>query len=161
MKKIIIGSDKSGYELKEYVKAHLTAIGYEVEDCGTVDPENGVKPYFKVAPVLAQKISSGEYERGILVCGTGEGMTIVANKFPGVYAALCRSYADAKYCRAINNANVLCMGGWLTAKDAGVALADAFLSTEFTQDLEDWRQVNLRNAFAAVQEMEKELYENS
>lgn len=158
MKKIVIGSDKSGYELKEYIKAHLINIGYEVEDCGTVDPENGVKGYFVVAPILAEKISKGEYEKGILVCGTGTGMSIVANKYPGVYAALCRSYSDAKYCRAINNANVMCLGGWITGKDAGVALTNVFLETEFTQDVEDWRAVNLKNAFAGVQATEKEIY---
>ena len=158
MKKIVLGSDKSGYELKEYIKAHLESIGYEVEDCGTVDPENGVKPYFQVAPVLAKKISDGEYEKGILVCGTGTGMSVVANKFKGVYAALCRNYTDAKYSRAINNATVLCMGGWITGKDAGVAITDVFLETEFTQDLEDWRAANLKKAYAGIQEMENEIY---
>ena len=111
-----------------------------------------------VAPVLAKKISKGEYEKGILICGTGMGMSIVANKYPGVYAAVCQTAAMAKYCRAINNANVLTMGGWLIGKEAGCAMADIFLTTEFTESVEDWRAVNLKNAFAAIGDIEKELY---
>lgn len=157
MKKIIIGSDKSGFELKEAIKAHLTEIGYEVEDCGTQDPEQP-QGYFIVAPKLAKKISDGTYEKGILICGTGMGMAIVANKFPGVYASVCQTAAAAKYARAINNANVLTMGGWITAKDAGCAMVDFFLNTGFTDGLEDWRAKNLKNAYATIQDMEKELY---
>lgn len=157
MEKIIIGSDKSGLELKEAIKAHLTEKGYEVDDCGTTDIDQP-KGYFMVAPVLAKKISKGEYEKGILICGTGMGMSIVANKYPGVYAAVCQTAAMAKYCRAINNANVLTMGGWLIGKEAGCAMADIFLTTEFTESVEDWRAVNLKNAFAAIGDIEKELY---
>lgn len=157
MEKIIIGSDKSGFELKEAIKEHLTEKGYEVDDCGTTDPERP-KGYFLVAPVLAEKISEGEYEKGILICGTGMGMAIVANKYPGVYAAVCQTAAMAKYCRAINNANVLTMGGWLIGKEAGCAMADIFLTTEFTESVEDWRAVNLKNAFNAIGNIEKELY---
>lgn len=157
MEKIIIGSDKSGFELKEAIKAHLTEKGYEVDDCGTTDVDQP-KGYFMVAPVLAEKISKGEYEKGILICGTGMGMSIVANKYPGVYAAVCQTAAMAKYCRAINNANVLTMGGWLIGKEAGCAMADIFLTTEFTESVEDWRAVNLKNAFSAIGDIEKELY---
>ena len=157
MKKIIIGSDKSGYTLKEAVKAHLISLGYEVEDCGTTDPEQP-KGYFIVAPILAEKISKGEYERGILICGTGEGMCIVANKFQGVYAAKCQTLSAAHYARAINNANVLTMGGWFLAPEAGIALVNEFLNTEFLQGLEDWRQKNLVKAFASVQETEAQIY---
>ena len=137
MKKIIIGSDKSGFELKEAIKAHLTEIGYEVEDCGTQDPEQP-QGYFIVAPKLAKKISDGTYEKGILICGTGMGMAIVANKFPGVYASVCQTAA--------------------AAKDAGCAMVDLFLNTGFTDGLEDWRAKNLKNAYATIQDMEKELY---
>ena len=157
MEKIIIGSDKSGFELKKAIKAHLTEKGYEVDDCGTTDVDQP-KGYFMVAPVLAEKISKGEYEKGILICGTGMGMSIVANKYPGVYAAVCQTAAMAKYCRAINNANVLTMGGWLIGKEAGCAMADIFLTTEFTESVEDWRAVNLKNAFAAIGDIEKKLY---
>ncbi len=157
MKKILIGSDKSGYELKEAVKAHLVELGYEVEDCGTTNPENA-KGYFVVAPVAAKKVSGGEYDRAILICGTGMGMAVVANKFPGVYAAVCENTYAAKKSRAINNANVLTMGGWITGAVTGCEIADEFLNTSFTQDLEPWRQEFLKEAFAGVQEIEREVY---
>ncbi len=157
MKKIVIGSDKSGFTLKEAVKAHLIELGYEVEDVGTQDPEQP-KGYFLVAPVLAEKISKGEYEKGVLICGTGMGMSIVANKYPGVYAAVCQTVPAVHYARAINNANVLTMGGWVTAPEMGMAMVDEFLATEFLQGLEDWRQKNLVNAFATIQDMEKDIY---
>ena len=76
MKKIVIGSDKSGFPLKEAVKAHLVELGYEVEDCGTQDMEHG-QPYYMVAPVVAEKISRKEYEKGILICGTGMGLSLI------------------------------------------------------------------------------------
>ena len=157
MKKIIIGSDKSGFTLKEAVKAHLTELGYEVEDCGTQTKNEGI-PYFKVAPVLAKKIQAGEYEKGILICGTGMGMAIVANKFKGVYAAVCESTYAAEKCRAINDANILTMGGWIIAETLGCEMVDKFLNTSFTQNLEEWRQVNLRKAKTEVANMEEDIY---
>lgn len=157
MKKIIIGSDKSGFTLKEAVKAHLVEMGYDVEDCGTRSEETAV-PYFQVAPVLAKKVQAGEYEKGILICGTGMGMAIVANKFKGVYAAVCESTYAAEKARAINDANILTMGGWVTADVLGCEMADKFLNTAFTQDLEEWRQANLRNARVQVSKMEDEIY---
>ena len=81
-KRVVIGSDKSGFRLKEAVKSHLTELGYEVADEGTRKEEEP-KPYFQVAPVIAKKIQSGEFERGILICGTGMGMAVVANKYKG------------------------------------------------------------------------------
>ena len=159
MKKIIIGSDKSGFPLKEAVKAHLIELGYEVEDCGTQSMDEP-KPYFVVAPILAEKISKKEYEKGILVCGTGMGMAIVANKYEGVYAAVCENTYAAEKCRAINDANVLTMGGWITADWVGCAIADTFLNTGFTENLEEWRKEFLTNAREQVKNIEQEIYHN-
>ena len=157
MKKIIIGSDKSGYVLKEAVKAHLAELGFDVTDCGTTDIEKPL-PYFETAPILAKRIQSGEFEKGILICGTGMGMAVVANKFKGVYAAVCETTYAAEKCRAINDANVLTMGGWITADIMGCEITDKFLSTEFTQGLEEWRQKFLTNAKAKVKEIEESIY---
>lgn len=157
MKKIIIGSDKSGFVLKEAIRNHLTENGYEVEDCGTRNPEEAI-PYFKVAPILAKKIQNKEYEKGILICGTGMGMAVVANKFKGVYAAVCESTYAAEKCRAINDANVLTMGGWVTADVLGCEMADKFLNTGFTEGLEEWRQEFLKNAGKEVAKLEDEIY---
>lgn len=106
--KVLIGSDKSGFALKEYLLEQLTALGYEVIDKGTPDLDH-VMPFFAVAPVVAQAIQAGEGEKAILICGTGMGMSQVANKYPGILAACCESVYAARMCRAINNSNILCM----------------------------------------------------
>ena len=155
--KIVLGSDKSGFSLKEAVKAHLLAQGHEISDIGTQDMEHGV-PFFVVAPLAASMLQSKEYEKGILCCGTGMGMAIVANKYQGIYAAVVESVYAAKKCRAINNANVLTMGGWVIAPEMGIEMVDAFLTTEFTQDLEEWRQDFLKNAYKKVGELEDSIY---
>lgn len=158
MNKIIIGSDKSGYALKEAVKAHLTEKGFEVIDDGTIDEEKAL-PYCEVASRIAPKISAGVFEKAILICGTGMGMAIVANKYKGVYAAVCENTYGAEKARAINDANVLTMGGWVTGEILGCDIADTFLETEFTQNLEDWRAENLRKFRARVKEIEEEIYQ--
>lgn len=155
--KIALGSDKSGFYLKEAVKKYLGENGHQVCDVGTMDMDNGV-PFFEVAPKVAKMIQSKEYERGILLCGTGMGMAIVANKFQGVYAAVCESVYAAKKCRAINNANVLTMGGWEIGEMMGIEMVETFLKTEFTEGLEEWRQEFLRKAITKVEEIEKEIY---
>lgn len=157
MKKILIGSDKSGFELKEAIKEHLAAKGYEVTDCGTTDVEEP-KGYFIVAPIAAEKVSKGEFEKAILICGTGMGMAIVANKYQGVYAAVCENTYAAEKARAINDANVLTMGGWITGTIVGCEMADKFLETGFTENLEEWRQEFLRNAKEKVKEIEAGIY---
>lgn len=152
-KKIIIGSDKSGFLLKEAIKKDLLLKGYEIEDCGTQDVEHPM-PYFEVAPILAKKIQDKEYKKGILICGTGMGMAIVANKFKNVYAAVVESTYAAQKCRAINNANVLTMGGWIIGEILGCELTHEFLNTEFTEGLEPWRQEFLREGFNEVKKIE-------
>ncbi|MBN2299696.1 MAG: RpiB/LacA/LacB family sugar-phosphate isomerase [Acholeplasmataceae bacterium] len=154
MKKIFIGSDKSGFNLKEAVKSYLLENEYTVEDIGTTDEE---KPFafFEVAEKGAKLIQNKTFERGILICGTGMGMSIVANKHEGVYGAACESVYAAEKARAINDANILCMGGWLIAPIMGVEMAKSFLNTSFTQNLEDWRARNLEKARIAVKEIEK------
>lgn len=157
MMRIAIGSDKSGFFLKEAVKKHLLEKGYEVDDFGTQDFEKGV-PFFEVAPIVAKKIQKKEYKRAVLICGTGMGMAIVANKFKGVYAAVAESVYSSVKCRAINDANILTMGGWITAENMGIEMVDAFLNTEFTQGLEEWRQEFLKKAAGKVAQIENEIY---
>lgn len=157
MKKILVGSDKSGFYLKEYIKNDLVSKGYEVVDCGTLDV-NEPMPFYNVAPIAAKKIQEKEFEKAILICGTGMGMAIVANKFEGVYASVVESVYAAEKCRAINNANILTMGGWIVADIMGAEIANKFLETEFTQGLEEWRQEFLVNAFEEVKKIEKSNY---
>jgi ribose 5-phosphate isomerase B len=154
MEKIFIGSDKSGYELKEAVKAYLIENDLDVLDIGTTDIENAY-PFFEVAEKGAKLIQQQEFSRGILICGTGMGMSIVSNKHEGVYAAACESVYAAEKARAINDANILCMGGWIIAPIMGVEMAKTFINTKFTENLEDWRAKNLEKAKIKVREIEK------
>lgn len=155
--RIAIGSDKSGFSAKEAVKAYLTACGVGFDDLGTLDPDHA-HPYCEVAAAVAPRVQSGEYDRAILICGTGAGMSVVANKHRGVYAVACEGVYSAKMARAINGANVLCMGGWIVGPEMAVEMAKVFLATEWLEDLEDWRQVNLRKFDAHVKAIEGAIY---
>lgn len=157
MEKIIIASDKSGFQLKEAVKGHLLEKGYEVVDSGSLSEENAM-PYYQAAETLAPRISNGEFKKGILICGTGMGMSIVANKYKNVYAAVCENPYTAEKARAINDANILTLGGWVTGEFIACATVDTFLNTKFTQNLEDWRAKNLENARNQVKEIEDKIY---
>lgn len=151
--KIIIASDKSGFHLKEAVKAYLQSSGVSYEDVGTTDVE-APQPFFEAGAKAAELVSKGEAERAVLICGTGMGMSQVANLFPGVLAACCESVYAAKMCRAINNSNILTMGGWVIGPEMGVEMVKAFLETAHTQDLEPWRQENLKKAYARMLELD-------
>jgi len=155
--KVAIGSDKSGFPLKEAVKQYLIENKIEFDDLGTTDPENA-KGFFLVAPAVAEKVQSGEYDRAIIVCGTGAGMSILANKYRGVYAVACEGVYSARMARAINNAQILCMGGWIVAPEMGVKMAEAFLNTEWLQDLEEWRKGWLAGAADTVRELEQSMF---
>lgn len=129
MKKIIIGCDHGGLELKKDIIAHLTKRGIECEDVGTHTEASCNYPDY--AEALCKKIQSGEYERGILVCGTGIGMSIAANKHNGIRAACCSDTFSAKMTRMHNDANVLCLGGRVVGTGLACDMVDLFVDTEF------------------------------
>ena len=156
--KIAIGSDKSGFAVKEAVKAYLSGAGVEFYDLGTQDTEN-VVPYYAVAGRVAPLVQQGEYDRAILICGTGAGMCVVSNKYKGVYAVACEGIYSAKMARAINNANVLCMGGWIVGPEMAVEMVKTFLATEWCQDLEDWRKENMKRFAVQVAAIEDSVYD--
>ena len=156
--KLAIGSDKSGFNLKESIKAYLTEQGVAFDDLGTTDLDH-VKPYYVVASTVAPLVQDGTYDRAILICGTGAGVSVVSNKYKGVYAVACESLYAAKMCRAINDANILCMGGWIVAPEMGIEMTKAFLGTDFLQDLEEWRQAFLTNAKGEVKKVEDGIYD--
>ena len=133
--KIVVGSDPWGFELKTAIKEHLVKQGHEVIDAGgqTADDQ---APYWETASKAARTIQEGKAERGILFCGTGMGMAIVANKFKGIVASVVESEVSAKLCRAINNANVLTMGGLLATSFLATKAVDAFLTTKHTEGFE-------------------------
>ncbi|HML45295.1 MAG TPA: RpiB/LacA/LacB family sugar-phosphate isomerase [Clostridia bacterium] len=147
--KIVIGSDKSGYTLKERLASWLIAQGYEVEDVGTKDIEN-FQPYFEVAPKAARKVQSGEAKRAILICGTGMGMCIAANKFKGVYAAVVESVYAARMSAVVNGANILTLGGWIIAPEMGEKIVEEWLNTPFGEGFPPERVAFLKNARAQV-----------
>ena len=155
--KLAIGSDKSGFAVKEAVKAYFTEAGVEFDDLGTVDL-NDVHPYYRVAGDVAPLVQDGTYEKAILICGTGAGMSVVSNKFKGVHAVACEGVYSARMARAINNANVLCMGGWIVGPEMAIEMVRTFLATEWCQDLEDWRAVNMHKFAAEVQAIEDRIY---
>ena len=156
--KIAIGSDKSGFSAKEAVKAFLTEAGVEFDDLGTRDLEH-VVPYYAVANKVAPLVQDGSYDKAVLICGTGAGMAVVSNKFKGVYAVACEGVYSAKMCRAINNANVLCMGGWIVGPEMAVEMTKTFLTTDWCQDLEDWRAANMHKFAKQVSAIEDKIYD--
>ena len=155
--KIAIGSDKSGFAVKEAVKAYLAGAGVAFDDLGTTDLDQ-VHPYYQVASEVAPKVQDGTYDKAVLICGTGAGMCVVANKFKGVHAVACEGVYSAKMARAINNANVLCMGGWIVGPEMAVEMVKTFLSTAWCQDLEDWRAENMHKFAVQVAAIEDDCY---
>ena len=129
MKKIIIGCDHAAPELKGIVRDHLITRGFDVEDVGvhTTDSCN----YPDIARKVCEKVQSGEREIGILVCGTGIGMSMAANKHTGIRAACCSDTFSARLTRAHNDANVLCFGARVVGAGLALELVDAFVDTEF------------------------------
>lgn len=125
---IAIGSDHAGYALKCEIIKHLEEKGIEFVDCGC-DGES--VDYPDIAEKTCQKITSGECDKGILICGTGVGISISANKVKGIRAALCGDWYSAKYTRLHNDANVLCMGGRVIGAGLACEITDIFLETEF------------------------------
>jgi ribose 5-phosphate isomerase B len=127
--KVAIASDHRGYHLKEKVIALLKSRGHEVIDDGPASDASVDYPDF--AALVAKKVSSGEVERGILICGTGIGMAISANKFPGVRAAACTDEVTAELSRRHNDLNVLCLSGDLLSSRNTERLVDIWMKTEF------------------------------
>jgi ribose 5-phosphate isomerase B len=127
--RIGIGSDHAGFRLKESVRRWLVEHSYNVLDLGTHSEEACDYPDFAIA--LAEAMGAGEVERGILICGTGVGMSIVANKFPHLRAAVCHDPTTARFSRAHNDANVLTIGSRITGEMVALDIVNAWLHTPF------------------------------
>lgn len=128
-KKITIGSDHAGYALKIKIIAHLHELGWEVIDVGTDSEASCDYPVF--ADAVCKNIQKGTTKLGILICGTGIGMSMAANKHRGIRAAACSDVFSARLTRAHNDANILCFGERVVGYGVACDLVDAFLSTEF------------------------------
>jgi ribose 5-phosphate isomerase B len=128
---IIIGSDHAGFELKEKIRTRLISQGYTVEDAG---PFNEISVnYVDYAKTVALAVSEARFSKGILVCGSGIGMSMAANRFKGVRAALCADLLSARLSRQHNNANVLALGGRLIGDVLAFELVKTFLETQFQE----------------------------
>ena len=136
---IAIGSDHGGYDLKELVKKHLEEKGYEVKDFGCFDKSSVDYPDFGLA--AARAVASGECEKGIVVCTTGIGISIAANKVKGIRCALCSDVFSAKMTRLHNDANMLALGGGMIGPNVGLEITDTFLTTEFSGEEKHARRI--------------------
>jgi ribose 5-phosphate isomerase B len=127
---VIIGSDHAGFDLKEACKAHLETLpGWGAADVGVFSRESADYP--NVAHQVAQAVASGEYATGILICGTGLGMSMVANRHRGIRAALCHNLYTVRMSRLHNDANILAMGGRVIGEGLALEMVDLFLNTPF------------------------------
>jgi ribose 5-phosphate isomerase B len=127
--KVAIGSDHAGFALKEEVKELLKTLDVDVVDCGPETTDSVDYPDF--GEKVSALISSGSIEKGILICGTGLGMSMVANKFPNVRAALCNDLFCARMSRLHNDANILVMGGRIIGKDLAAEIVRTWMTTPF------------------------------
>jgi ribose 5-phosphate isomerase B len=125
-----IGSDHAGFDYKEKLKILLKKMGMDFKDFGTTSDKSVDYPDF--AHVVSEAVSSGEYDRGILICGTGIGMCITANKHAGIRAAVCESVESARLTREHNDANVLCLGARIISWEKAEEVVRIFLSTPFS-----------------------------
>ena len=137
---IAIGSDHGGYALKQEIMAHLRARGLEYKDFGTYTEASCDYPVY--AKAVAHAVADGECERGIIICGTGIGVSITANKVPGIRAALCGDCFSAKATREHNDANVLCMGARVVGGGLAQMIVDIFLDTPFSNDERHIRRIS-------------------
>ena len=137
---IAIGSDHGGFELKNALIKHLEQRGLAYKDFGTYSEASCDYPAY--ARAVANAVASGECERGILICGTGIGVSITANKVPGIRAALCGDCFSAEATRQHNDANILCMGARVVGAGLALKIADTFLDTPFSNDPRHIRRIS-------------------
>ncbi|MDF2800938.1 MAG: ribose-5-phosphate isomerase [Anaerocolumna sp.] len=137
---IAIGSDHGGYELKTEIMAHLKEKGIDFKDFGSYSKESCDYPVY--AKKVAESILSKECTLGILVCGTGIGISITANKIKGIRAALCHDCFSAEATRLHNNANILALGGRVVGPGLALKIVDTFLETPFSEDERHIRRIN-------------------
>lgn len=137
---IAIASDHGGFEFKKLILQHLEDRGIAYKDFGTDSPESCDYPDFAIP--VAQAVAAGKYECGILICGTGIGMSIAANKVHGIRAAVCGDSFSARATREHNDANILCMGARVITEAKALEITDIFLDTPFSNDERHIRRIS-------------------
>lgn len=138
---IALGSDHGGYDLKQVVIRYLEEKGIEYKDFGCYDKNSCDYPLFGRA--AAEAVASGECEKGIVICTTGIGISMVANKVPGVRCALCQDSFSAKMTRLHNDANMLALGGGIVGPNLALDIVETFLNTDFSAEEKHQRRISL------------------
>ena len=141
MEKIAIGADHGGYEYKKIIIKELENKGYIVKDFGTDSSESCDYPVY--AKLVSNAIAKGLFDKGILICGTGIGMSITANKTRGIRAALCSDLFSAKATREHNDSNILCLGARIIDINKAVEITNLWLETPFSKDERHIRRINM------------------
>ncbi len=141
---IAIGADHGGFELKEHIKKHLDDLGIEYKDYGTYSEDS--VDYPDCAAPVCKAIQNKTAENGILICGTGIGISIAANKYKGIRAALCGDVYSAKMTKMHNNSNILCMGGRVVGRELAFMIVDTWLGAEFEGGRHEARIVKIHQA---------------
>lgn len=152
MMNLVIAADPFALGLKNAVKKHLEAQGHKVIDAGSADAKE--VPYYDAAAAACKLIQQGKAQRGILFCGTGMGMSIVANKFKGITASCVESVFAAKMARTINDSNVLTMGSMIVAEWMAIEMADVWMNKKHTEGLEQFADF-LKDAVKKVNEIDQ------
>ena len=148
MKKIAIASDHGGFDLKENIIAFLLKKGLEIDNLGAHSTDSVDYPDYGIK--LAQAITDKKFVRGILICGTGVGMSIVVNRFPGIRGTLCSDVYTAKMCREHNDSNILIMGGRVIEVSLAIEILETWLNTEFEGGRHQRRLDKIKNIDARL-----------
>lgn len=138
--KVVLGCDHGGFNYKNIVKEYLKSLDIEVLDVGTFSSESCDYP--EIAKKVVERVTSGVFERGILICGTGIGMSIAANKYKGIRAALCSDTYSARLTREHNNSNVLCLGERVIGEGLLLDIVKVWLDTPFSNEERHIRRIN-------------------
>jgi len=152
--KLAVAAEVCSWELMSIVKQHLIAQGHEVIDLG-MQSEDRPMVFYEIAPAVARCIQQGKAERGLLMCGTGNGVCTLASKFKGIYPALAESATAARLHWIINRSNVLCIGAWIVGQRTACDMVDAWLSAEVGEGFDQVRRKRQAEGFTRLQEIEK------
>jgi ribose 5-phosphate isomerase B len=156
--KLAIAAEVCSFELMKVVRQHLIDTGHEVLDLGMTCAEQPHK-FYETAARVARAIQNGEAERGILMCGTGMGVCLVANKFRGIYAGVAESVTTARLHWVINRANILCMGAWVVGPYVARDMVDAWLGAAIGEGFSEERRRVQAEGYARIQEIEAEHFQ--
>ena len=154
MKKIAIAAESSAFHLKVKLVEFMKEKGYDFTDL-TGDKNMS---YIDAGKAVGEAVSSGKYDMAVVVCGSGMGVNLVANRYPGVYCGLCESYDTAKMARTITNCNVLAMGGNFIAYTLACRMLEVFIETEFTEGMDENLSAVLKDAYSEMKELDMKVH---